>query len=45
MFHKLPSEIYAEDAYLLKLIKIEALGNPRRAQDPEPGGGEQWPTP
>ena len=42
MFHKLPSEVLAEDAYVLKLLKIEAAGHP-----PEPapeGGGEPWPT-
>jgi hypothetical protein len=41
MFHKLPSEIEAEDAYLLKLLRIEALGKP---PEPEPEGGEEWPT-
>lgn len=25
-FHKLPSEVYAEDAYLLGLLRIEARG-------------------
>lgn len=27
-FHKLPSEILAEDAELLQLLAIEELGNP-----------------
>lgn len=40
MFHKLPSEVEAEDAYLMKLLKIEALGKPS-----EPEGDEEWPTP
>ena len=31
-FHCLPSQLYAEDAGLLRLLKIEALGTP--------GGGE-----
>lgn len=39
MFHKLPSEVLAEDAWLLKALKIEALGKPPQ---PEPEGGEQW---
>lgn len=42
MFHKLPSEVLAEDAEVLKLLKIEALGRP---PEPEPEGGEEWATP
>jgi hypothetical protein len=29
-FHKLPSEVYAESADLLRLLKIEQLGKPPR---------------
>lgn len=29
-FHKLPSEILAEDAELLQLIQLDAIGNPGR---------------
>jgi hypothetical protein len=34
-FHQLPSQVLAEDAGLLRLIRIQQMGNP----DPE--GGEQ----
>jgi hypothetical protein len=33
-FHKLPSEVLAEPASILRLLKIEALGRP-----PTPEGG------
>ena len=32
-FHKLPSEVLAEDAYLLKLINIEKLGHPEPREE------------
>jgi hypothetical protein len=31
-FHKLPSEVLAEDAYLLQLLKIEELGTPEEVE-------------
>lgn len=34
-FHKLPSEVLAEDAYLLKLLEIERRGHP---EEVEPDG-------
>jgi hypothetical protein len=37
-FHKLPSEVYAEDAGVLRLLRIEELGTPEAER------GEQWPT-
>jgi hypothetical protein len=31
-FHVLPSQLLAEDAYLLKLLHIEKLGHPEREE-------------
>lgn len=38
-FRKLPSEIYAEGAELLKMIKIVDMGTP---QAPEGGDLDEW---
>jgi hypothetical protein len=33
-FHKLPSEVLAEDASLLRLLEILRLGTPEQEEDP-----------
>ena len=44
-FHKLPSEVLAEDAELMQMIEIARLGRPDPPPEPEPSGemeGEDW---
>ncbi len=46
MFHALPSQVLAEDAGLLRMLRVRELGTPpdRRpaAGVPDVGGGEGW---
>lgn len=41
MFHKLPSEVLEEDASLLRLLRIRALGAPEENGEED---ADQWPT-
>ncbi len=44
MFHALPSQVLAEDAGLLRMLRVRELGTPARREPamPDVGGGEDW---
>ena len=45
-FKCLPSQLLKEDAELLRLVRIQAMGNPEHRDEPDPweGGDTEWPT-